>query len=197
MSRVLASSAFLCALLLIVLSSSPASAQIIYTPVQYQYFSGGRPYYYGGTDPGVHQDVARLSLVPNYGRTNGYAFQSGDIDRHREVSTERARVYTDALPGEDARQFGFTPNDAANEALANSPCYFRKADVIRYARVQPDGSWVVPANTVPARGSIEIRGVGVVPRTPVYTEPKPILIIPKRLLDKKLWPDPQMRADAR
>jgi hypothetical protein len=50
---------------------------------------------------------------------------------------------------------------------------------------------------VPARGSIEIRGVGVVPRTPVYTEPKPILIIPKRLLDKKLWPEPQMRADAR
>jgi hypothetical protein len=181
------------------LSSPAAFAQVIYTPVQYQYFSGGRAYYYGGTDPGVHADVAALSQVPGYGRTGGYAFQCGDLDRHREVTTERARVYTDTLPGEDARQFGFTPASAANEAYANSPTYFRKStDVLRMARVQPDGSWVVPTNNVPARGSIEIRGLGVVPRTqPTYVEPKPLLIIPKRLLDKKLWPEQPMRADAR
>jgi hypothetical protein len=191
------SKAALCALSLILVASSAASAQVIYTPVQHQYFAGGRAYYYGGTDPAVHANFAALSLVPGYGRTGGYAFQSGDIDRHREVTTERAPVFTDAMPGEDARQHGFTQQDAANEALANSPTYFRKSDVIRMARVQPDGSWVVPANTVPARGAIEVKGLGVVPRTPVYTEPKPILIIPKRLLDKKLWPEQPMRADAR
>jgi hypothetical protein len=166
--------------------------------VQYQHFVGGRAYYYGGTDPAVHDDAAALSLVPGFGRTGGYAFQSGDIDRHREVTTERARVYTDALPGQDARQFGFNAINAANEAYANSPTYFRKStDVVRMARVQADGSWVVPATTVPARGSIEIRGLGVVPRTPAYVEPKPLLIIPKRLLDKKLWGEQPMRADAR
>lgn len=192
------SKAVACALLLmLVASSSAASAQIIYTPVQYQFFAGGRAYYYGGTDPAVHEAFTALSLVPGYGRTGGYAFQSGDLDRHREVTTERAPIFTDAIPGQDARQFGFTPQNAANEALANSPTYFRKSDVIRMARVQPDGSWVVPANTVPARGPIEIRGVGLLPRTPAYTEPKPILIIPKRLLDKKLWPEQPMRADAR
>ena len=193
------SRAFACALLLIVVSSSSAaSAQVIYSPVQYQHFAGGRAYYYGGTDPLVHENVATLSLVPGYGRTDGYAFQSGDLARHREVTTERARVYTDAIPGQEAGQFGFTPKDAANEAYANSPTYFRKStDVVRMARVQADGSWVVPATTVPARGSIEVRGLGVIPRTPTYTEPRPLLIIPKRLLDKKLWPAEPMRADAR
>ena len=192
------SKAALCALSLMLVASSGAFAQVIYTPVQYQFFAGGRAYYYGGTDPSVHADVAALSSVPGYGRTGGCAFQSGDLDRHREVTTERPLVYTDSMPGQDARQFGFTPQNAANEALANSPTYFRKADVIRMARVQPDGSWVVPSNNVPARGTIEIRGVGVVNRTPaVYTEPKPILIIPKRLLDKKLWPEQPMRADSR
>ena len=192
------SKAVACALLLMLVGSSAASAQVIYTPVQYQFFSGGRAYYYGGTDPAVHENVRALSSVPGYGRTDGCAFQSGDLNRHREVVTERAMIYTDAMPGQDARQFGFTPQNAANEALANSPTYFRKADVVRMARVQPDGSWVVPSNNVPARGSIDIRGVGVVTRTPaVYTEPKPILIIPKRLLDKKLWPEQPMRADAR
>ena len=185
-------------LLMLVGSATAASAQVIYTPVQYQFSVGGRLYYYGGTDPSVHTDFAALSSVPGYGRTDGYAFHSGDLDRHREVVTERAPIFTDAMPGQDARQFGFTPQNAANEALANSPTYFRKADVVRMARVQTDGSWVVPSNNVPARGSIEIRGVGVVNRAPaVYTEPKPILIIPKRLLDKKLWPEQPMRADAR
>lgn len=192
--------ASVCALLLMLVSSSSAAfAQVIYTPVKYQYFTGGRAYYYGGTDPAVHEEAARLSIVPGYGRTGGYAFQSGDLTRHREVCHEPTRVYTDAIPLQDAHPYGFTPTDAANEAYANAPNYFRKStDVIRMARVQEDGSWVVPATTVPARGSIEIRGVGVVPRSaPTYVEPKPLLIIPKRLLDKKLWPEPQMRADAR
>jgi hypothetical protein len=191
------SKALACALFLTLVASSAATAQVIYTPVQHQYFSGGRAYYYGGTDPTVHENFTALSLVPGFGRTGGYAFQSGDLNRHREVITERPPTFTDAIPGQDARQFGFTPQNAANEALANSPTYFRKSDVVRMARVQSDGSWVVPANTVPARGSIEIRGVGVLPRTPAYTEPKPILTIPKRLLDKKLWPEQPMRADAR
>ena len=199
MSRVLAFSSFACALLAMLASSAPAFAQVIYTPVQYQHFVGGRAYYYGGADPAVHDNVALLAQVPGFGRTGGYAFHSGDVTRHREVTTERPLVFSDALPYQEAGQFGFRPHNAANEAYANSPTYFRKStDVVRMARVQADGSWVVPATTVPARGAIEVRGLGVVPRTPAtYTEPKPLLIIPKRLLDKKLWTEQPMRADAR
>jgi hypothetical protein len=191
------SKAALCALLLMLVGSSAAFAQVIYTPVQYQFFAGGRAYYYGGTDPSVHADFTALSSVPGYGRTGGYAFQSGDLDRHREVTTERAPVFTDSMPGQDARQFGFTPQNAANEALANSPTYFRKADVVRMARVEADGTWTVPANATPASGTIDIRPMRPAAPAMRTVEPKPILIIPKRLLDKPLWPKNNQTADAR
>jgi hypothetical protein len=171
--------ASLCALLL--MSASTASAQVFYQPVQYQYFSGGRMYYYGGSDPQVHYDANYLSHVSGYGRTQGYAFHSGNIDTHREVTTEQTRVYTDMIPTWNARIFGFTADDARNEAYNNAATYFRKADVARVARVQEDGTWVVPAQATAGPGTIEIRPYR--PMVRPISEPKPILIIPKRLLD--------------
>jgi hypothetical protein len=66
--------------------------------------------------------------------------------------------------------------------------------------VEADGTWTVPSQPVGSaagvgRGTIEIKPVRAAV-TPV-TEPKPLLIIPKRLLDRKLWEEPRMTADAR
>src|SRR5690348_13173020 len=106
-------------------ASSSASAQVIYEPVQYQYFSGGRAYYYGGSDPQVHVDANHLSHEPGYGRTQEYAFHSGNIDTHREVVTEPIRVYTDMIPNWNGHIFGYTVDDARNAAYMNSATYFR------------------------------------------------------------------------
>jgi hypothetical protein len=184
--------ASLCALLLGAASS--ASAQVIYEPVQYQYFSGGRAYYYGGADPQVHIEAHHLSHEQGYGRTQEYAFHSGNIDTHREVVTEPVRVYTDMIPNWNGHVYGYTVDDARNAAYMNSATYFRKADLLRTARVQEDGTWVVPSQPTP-RGTIEIRPYRPVVRPAV--EPKPILIIPKRLLDKPLWPSHNQTASAR
>jgi hypothetical protein len=176
--------------------ASAAGAQVIYEPVQYQYDSGGRAYYYGGSNPQVHRNANQLSHESGFGRSNGWAFHSGSIDTHREVGTEPTRVYSDMIPTRNARVFGYTADDARNAAYANSATYFRKSDVVRLARVAPDGTWVVPANAQsPARGggTIEIKVV-----RPATTLPKPILSIPKRLLDKPLFGDrDRVTADAR
>src|SRR5207237_1367470 len=140
MSRVAV--ALFCVLFFVVGSS--ASAQIFYQPVQYQYFSGGRSFYYGGSDPYVQYCANPRSHAPWYGRSMGYAFHSATIDVHEEVTTEPVRVFTDMIPGQNARFFGYTVDDAHNAANANAALYFRKADVVRMARVQEDGTWVVP-----------------------------------------------------
>jgi len=175
-----------------------ASAQIVYEPVQSQYFAGGRAYYYGGSDPRVHASARRESGLSSWGRSNGYAFHSGTIDTHREVSTEPTRVYSDQVPGWNARVFGYTANDAQNQANANAYTYFRKADLLRTAIRQADGSWLVPAQPSPVRGMIQIRPA-VRTMRPVADEktpatPKPVLIIPKRLLDKPLWGNGEQKA---
>jgi hypothetical protein len=185
-------------LVLIVVASSSASAQVFYEPVQYQYWAGGRAYYYGGTDPTVHVRAHANSHDVGFGRTNGYAFQSHRLDTHREVGTEPARIYSDSTPYWNARVFGASADDAQNAANANSATYFRKADLKYLARVEADGTWTVPASAgVPAAGTIEIKPTYRSWTRPVMTEPRPILIIPKRLLDKKLWGEPLQTADAR
>ena len=176
-------------------ASSSASAQVIYEPVQYQYFSGGRAYYYGGSDPQVHVDANHLSHEPGYGRTQEYAFHSGNIDTHREVVTEPVRVYTDMIPNWNGHIFGYTVDDARNAAYMNSATYFRKADLLKTARLQEDGTWSVPSQPTARVGTIEIRPYRPVVRPTVA--PKPILIIPKRLLDKPLWPSNNQTASAR
>ena len=194
--------------LLLAAAASAASAQVFYMPVVYQWQSpnGGGLYYYGGTNPVVHAHANSTSLVPGYGRTNGYAFHSGDYQVHREVMTEPTRIYSDTLHAFDnGRFYGMRIHDAANEAAANAILHYRKADLLRDNHiVQPDGSWIVPSHRV-ARGSISIQPsvaadlmtVPVMAPAQKKVEPKPVLIIPKRLLDKPLWgtPNPLVSAD--
>jgi hypothetical protein len=175
----------LCALALAV--APVANGQIVYEPVQYQY-GGQNPYSYGGQDPRVHVS-ARHPHAPGttWGRGNGFAFRSAGVHTHREVVTERPRVFTDALPYRNAFVYGFTVNDARNEAYARVPTYFRKADLLRSAR--PDdcrGGWVVPADAPRGwecrPGQIIIRPM-VRRTTDSVREARPVLIIPKDLLD--------------
>jgi len=190
---------FACVAALIFISSS-AFAQIIYQPVQYQFSSGGSHYYYGGSDRQVHIDANHLSGEASYGRSNGFTFHSGNVDTHREVVTEPARIYTDLMPGQNARFFGYTANDARNAAYANAPTYFRKADALRAAVRQPDGTLLVTSQAdAPNKGTIDIRPWKplAAPAAMPVNQPSPILIIPKRLLDKPLWPRENTTADAR
>ena len=198
----------LLALASLVLSAgaSAASAQVIYQPVTYQWQSpnGGGYYYYGGTNHHVHAHANANSLVPGYGRTGGYAFQSGDHHVHREVVTEGPRIYSDAVSysHNNARYYGFHIHNAANEAYANAATYFRKGDLERNALLQEDGTWLVPAYNI-RKSSIMIRPYvkpidtnRVMGTSKPKAEPKPVLIIPKRLLDKKLWGEENLQASA-
>ena len=172
---------------------STASAQVVYEPVTYQYDAGGTTYYYGGNDPRVHAIAAEpSSSAGTWGRVNGFTFVSADINIHREVSNQPARVFTDAVRNRDAAPFGYTPNDARNEAYAGVPRYFAKRDVPAMA-VQKNGAWVVPAAALPIR-VFKSSGVEITPRP--STEPKPLLIIPREMLDRPLPSDKQLvRAD--
>lgn len=191
MSRVLVSAALLW------VWGLSTGAQVVYEPVQYQYQSGGRTYYYGGANTRVHQSAQAESGESGWGRSNGWAFHSGNHQTHREVATEPVRVYSDQVSRWNAHVFGYTPDDARNAAYNNAPRYFRKADLPALARVQWDGTWLVPSQPALTGGSVQIkpwRGWDEAKKT---VEPKPILIIPKHLLDKPLWPKQDLRADAR
>src|SRR5437762_11987819 len=110
--------------------ASSACAQIIFEPVQYQY-GQQQSYYYGGSDPRVFASAeATHDGASRWGRVNGWAFASGGIDTHREVATEPTRVFADAIPFRNATFFGYSANDARNEAYANAPTYFRKSDLL-------------------------------------------------------------------
>ena len=170
--------------LLVLCSASIASAQVIYAPVQFQYGTATH-YFYGGTDPSVHRIANYLTdCAPNYGRVSGYAFVSGNIHTHREVSTERTRVYTDCIPYREASVFGFTATDAYNQANQSLPTYFRKTDLMYNAIVLPDSLYIPsqPISRPYATGEIQIKPY-VKPATAPATQPKPILIIPKKSLE--------------
>ncbi|MGH7177726.1 MAG: hypothetical protein ACREJC_10125 [Tepidisphaeraceae bacterium] len=127
-----------------------------------------------------------------WGRVHGWAFASGDYQTHREVATDVLRVYADALGYQNGTCFGFTANDAGNEAYANVPTYFRKGDMVRAAVPSQTGGWVVPAQAQPISSSYYAPRSG----SGAPVKGKPVLIIPKRLLDQKLMP-PRQVAQAR
>jgi hypothetical protein len=174
----------LVALVVCVVTSSEASAQVIYEPVQYQYEAGGQPYYYGGSNPDIHRWAhSPVGGCGRWGRTNGLAFVSGDIDRHREVRDENTvRAFTDAMPYINAHVYGFTPTDARNEAYCNVPLYFRKGDLLN-AAVRVNGAHVVPAHAQPIRIDRDRDD-----RDRPTTTPRPVMIIPK---DQIFKPQPK------
>jgi hypothetical protein len=146
--------AAVCAMMFIFAAS--ASAQIIYTPVQYQYGHDiGNVYYYGGHDPRVF----RMAEAPNNNTPD--------------------QVYSDAIPYTNAAIYGYGPDDARNEANQSIPRYFRKRDLIAGAVVLPDGSAVVPAESAGA----PTRQIQRTPRyvAPILIIPKQLLNRPKSM----------------
>jgi hypothetical protein len=169
------------------ISAGSAGAQVMYEPVQYQY-GGQQHYYYGGSDPAMHARAAGPSCG-NWGRVNGFAFASGDVMRHREVSYERLRVYCDAYPLANAANYGMTPDDARNEAYRGTALYFCKGDLLGDGVVK-EGTIAVPAQAgTRPRGTIEVRPYRMdrpTTQPAPATGPNPILIIPKQMLEKHL-----------
>jgi hypothetical protein len=172
----------------LVLSLSSASfAQIIFQPVRYEY--GNRmKFYYGGSDP----VVVDRALSVEYRNRRVYGERGGPM-----------RVYSDAIPGWNAALFGFTPDDARNEANNNVPRVFRMRDLVAAGALQNDGSIVVPAHARPSYPVERIvimpsrRVAPTAPGTKPATSPNPILIIPKELWNRKVKVDGNLVAMAK
>jgi hypothetical protein len=187
--------------LVFLVCGSSAFAQVIFEPVRYQYQAGGQLYYYGGTDPRVHRMAAEpVGPGGSWGRINGWDFAAGDIDRHREVAFERpVRVFSDAVPGQNAAAVArYTATDAMNDAYASVPRFFRMRDLLATGHVDESGALAVPSQP-PTRemyggaastGTIEIRPYVRARARARTAEPRPILIIPKDLLDEPAAPAP-------
>jgi hypothetical protein len=155
------------ALCLMFAGGSVANAAIVYEPVQYQHRGiNGEIYYYGGRNPDVVADA----------RLRAYALRHSDPNYQPAgftVRTERTpAVYSDVAPYMNLSIYGYTSVDAANEANANVPRYFRKGDLLAAGYIDRDGSLVVPANTRP---------LTTLPRVAPTTQPtaQAIIIIPK------------------
>lgn len=170
--------------------ASAAGAQVIYEPVRSQYGSGRDAFHYGGGDPrAVAHARERLDALKDFGAVREGRHGVGYV--YRGVVTEPpAYVVSDRFPYLNAIAYGYTPTDARNEAYANVPRYFRKADLLRSAAPAVDGrSWVVPAQANPAapadRGRIDVRpyrAPATGPATTPAAMPRPLLVIPKKLL---------------
>jgi hypothetical protein len=164
-------------LLLVLLCATPAFSQIVYEPVKYQHGTQ-RKFYYGGSDPRILAWGERPA-TPTWGRINGWAFASANISTCREVASERERVFTDAIPFQDASYYGFTANDARNEAYGRLPLVFRKADLLQSAYLRADGVAFVPADApMPVRPGYIVIKAWYGTAAPV-SHPRPLMILPR------------------
>jgi hypothetical protein len=187
---------------LVAILGSVASAAIVYEPVQYQYRDPvyGRPvFYYGGSNPAVFAAAANQqqrwhlgSSIRNIGFGEQFVGRIGDDLLHHGLPGNIPMTFSDLFPPYmNAWPMGFTADDARNEAYANVPLYFRKADLMESAVMLPDGNIHVPAQA-PLPGTIQIMPYHPPTTQPATTTPAsgPILIIPKGLLNKKLNSNP-------
>jgi hypothetical protein len=153
--------------------ASVAGAQTIFEPVQYQYGMGST-FYYGGSN--------RAVIERGVAETQGYCGQRG-------YTGTPTLIYCDAAPTYNARVIGMTIDDARNEAYANVPRFFRMRDARVNARVQEDGSVVVPAQgkKVERYVGMEQARVTIVPsrKWPATKGTTgPVLVIPKDMMDR-------------
>lgn len=102
------------------------SAQVIYQPVQYQFSDGHACFYYGGQNPSV--------IVRGYNNLRLGQDQS-HIGGGGNFYPLPSAVYSDQMPMWNAALYGYTPEDAHNDANAAVPTYFRKIDILRAAGV--------------------------------------------------------------
>ena len=164
--------------------SSTTFAQVLYLPVRSQHVdSYGQVYYYGGNDSRVHAYMK--SGCAHYGyATNLHRFDGGNSFGQPSPMYDDTPVFTDCIPGRDARWFGYTAADAHNEAASNVARYFRKADQLAGGIVMSDGALVVPPTPSPVYvGSVPMNKYSV---TQPSTKRGNVIIIPKNLLDKKV-----------
>jgi hypothetical protein len=196
----------LSALVLSLSASTPASAQIIYEPVQSEYRTEHGKYYYGGSDPQAHEwAYRRIEALRGYTGVHegryGYGYIHGKL-----IGRPPAYVVSDHAPYLNAAVYGMSPTDARHEAYGNSAGYFKKSDLLKEAIPAADGKGVV-VPTHAGQGRIDIRPyrrmapttrpatqpseeqTSIAPAEKSHTEPKPILIIPKDQLKLKATPN--------
>ena len=161
-------SKFLMALCVLMAGASMASAAIVYEPVQYQYRGpGGEAYYYGGRHPAA---IARAV-------ERNYALRYADVDYQPNTfiyRTDRTpAVYSDTALYMNLSIYGYTSVDAANEANASVPRYFRMADLMTVGHVDANGHLIIPANARPTMH------VDIAAQPTTMPAPHAIIIIPK------------------
>jgi hypothetical protein len=167
----------LAALTLLLVVASSARAQVIYAPVQYQY-TNGITYYYGGNDPSMLDYIERVKC------RNGYP---SDVSGHHYNSLrhtlgqvgEPVYVFSDCLKYRNAAVYGYTVDDAKNEAMANLPLYFTKRDLMEAAIPAGDGTLVVPAMGRPMGMVMSHAASRAAASQPAEPKPRAIIIIPK------------------
>ena len=167
------------AVVLLLVVAASARAQVIYTPVQYQY-SNGMTYYYGGNDPSM------LGYIEHVKCRNGYPSavtgHQGNSLRHTVGQIgEPTYVFSDCLKYRNGAVYGYTVADAYNEAMANVPTYFTKRGMLEAAVPAGDGTLVVPAMGRPHKAMMPHMATGGGGATTQPSEPKPraIIIIPR------------------
>jgi hypothetical protein len=175
----------------VVLSSSAFAQTIVYQPVRYQFDTGrgDAKYLYGGTNPAVHQ-WATTPALSGYGYdrcpfrgygTNLHRFDGGNSFGQPAPFYDRTAIYSDCVGVQNAANFGFNEADARNEAYANAPRYFRKADLLASAVPAGDGTLVVPATAPHVYVAPVAPAYSALPGMPARGQ---IIIIPKKLLDR-------------
>jgi hypothetical protein len=174
-------------------------------------------FYYGGSNPLVFERADQIASQNQWTRGTREGEYGVGLLHRGLIGRPPYLVFSDAAPLQNAAVYGMTPADARNEAYARAPRYFTKAGLLaaavpameqeHYTKWTPDGVpangsrvWIVPAQGWPAAGDmapgIEIRrarngassrpatGPGTIPAS----EPKPLLIIPKSLLEQPKTP---------
>ncbi len=146
-------------------AASAAQAQTVYAPVQYQY-GQHQEVYYGGTNPAIASNAyvylpAHLQEGARARRYNATVYpypspymvagpSTAFMSPYQTTTTisypVNSFIYSDYLPYEEVGQFGYTIDDARNEAYANVPRYQTAA------RAQG----VVSAYSVPAAPVAEV-----------------------------------------
>lgn len=182
-----------------VLGVVSAQAQVIYEPVQSQYQAGDRTFYYGGNNPRTIE-YARRQLTcfqPGSGSQVG-TYGVGYI-RRGLIGEPPQYTVSDCAPYRNSIVFGYTSVDARNDAYANVPRFFRMADLQAAAVPASDGVGIVVPAQPSGTGTIDIRPArSAAPATrPAETQPRPVLIIPKGMLQAKPAPGPIVSARAK
>ena len=166
------------AALLVLVVASSASAQVIYQPVQHQY-SNGMTYYYGGNDPSMQHYIEHVKC------RNGYPSEiTGHHGNHLRHTLgqigEQKYVFSDCLMYRNAAVYGYTAQDAQNEANANLPRYFTKRELLEAAEPAADGTLIVRASGKAHHVGTHHAAPTARPTTqPSEVKPRAIIIIPK------------------